>query len=789
MDSNTKSVFTNINKEDELFSKVLEKITKKEEMTYNEYSYALSLSLLFYDEYLIKEKTGFMEFSYYLVLNYSLNSSDYSPLLMFSINNGLYPIAKCILNDFDKNIQDIVCENGVNSYKRNDIYELKKQFDSRKALIESNAQNRAYIAPTSYGKSSAIIEDISKCQSDKIGIIVPKKALIWQTFRNIKTTAREFGYKVLLHDSDYLNENKVICVFTQERAIRLIQDSDFSFDVLYIDEAHNLFEKDERNVLLARLIKLNKKKNQNQKIVYLSPLIKDANDLSFSNNDFVEMHKIEFNIKELRVRYLDKNGKLVVYNRFVDKYYETEKHYSDFFDYIFENKGDKNLLYFNKPKDIENFSQKLMNHISSGKYDSISLSNSQNIIEISNMIEKYVDKNYKLAQLLKYGIVYIHGKMPDAIKDYIINKFINTKELKFLISNSSVLEGMNLSIDTMFIFDVYGLKQNNLINLCGRVNRLSDVFSNNNLFKLLCDIHFIDIEINKTEFKRKISMLRSDVFDDVKNPLLSKAKLDEKGEEIVRCENEYINNYLEKDIGTLLIKNGIANIYKDINLISKNIASLKADKNIIGLNLLEKISKIFFHDCSNVNDYELARLGKTKTIEFYTNYINKIYHKDLKSKVGFFNSYFNNYQNENYYIGQSFGEIPSEFNPMKKVYVNIKSKSLVDRVNFAVIKTKIEDDFIGYKLGKLVKMLLDLELIDETEYNEFVYGTNDEKKLLLLKMGLSPTTMKFIEENALENEYSLENGAIKVTNKFTDLLRKQDDYMRFEIGKFINHDV
>ena len=61
--------------------------------------------------------------------------------------------------------------------------------------------------------------------------------------------------------------------------------------------------------------------------------------------------------------------------------------------------------------------------------------------------------------------------------------------MKILISNSSILEGMNLSLDTMFIFDVYRLKQNDLFNLVGRINRLSDVFLNNDLSKLFCDIH------------------------------------------------------------------------------------------------------------------------------------------------------------------------------------------------------------------------------------------------------------------------------------------------------------
>lgn len=792
MDANTKTIFTRINNKDEYFCNVIEKVTKWEKLTVDEYSYILSLSLIFYDEYKSKEKNDYMEFAYYLVLNYSLSTRDYNPLLTFSINNGLYPIAKSILNShYDKSVQDVICENKIDKYKRSGIYELKKQFESNRSLIASNAQNRAYIAPTSYGKSSTIVDDISDCHKNKIGIIVPTKALIWQTFRNIKRIARKLKFKILLNDTEYSNEDKVICIFTQERAINLIQDSSFYFEILYIDEAHNLFEKDERNVLLARLIKLNKKKNPSQKIVYLSPLIKDANDLIFDDNEVVEMHKIDFSIKEPYVRLLNKNLNLEIYNRFVDKFYQIQHNYNNRFDYIFKNQGEKSLLYFNKPKDVELFSEKFINWFSSKKTRNTNAPSNSKLEKISNIIVKYVDKDYKLAEFLKYGIVYIHGKMPDAIKDYILNKFISTKELKFLVSNSSVLEGVNLSIDTMFVSDVYGLKQNQLINLCGRVNRLSDVFSNNNLnnlSKLFCDIHFVDFNVKEIDFKKKISMLRSDVSDDIQNPLLEKArpKLNDKGKEIAKQENEYICNYLQKDAKTLLIKNGISGMYKDVDLISKYISSIKDDEKIKTLDLMSKISIVFFKNCNNVNDYELARLSQSETIKFYTKYINEIYHRDLKTKIAYFIKYFNNSKNEIYYIGESFGEIPSEFNPNKKVYVNIKKKTPKEKINLAVIKVKIEDDFISYKVGKFVKTLFDLELINESDYNMFTYGTNDVNKLMFIKMGISPMIMNFIEGNDLKNDFSIKDGEIVVTERFCKILQKQDDFIKFEIEKFID---
>lgn len=785
MDSSTKTIFKKLNNEDKYFSEILEKVTKGYKLSKENCSYVLSLSLLFYNEYLIKQKIEYMEFSYYLVLNYSLITNDYKPLLIFSVNNGLYPIAKCIFSNYDKTIQDVIVEEWLNLYKKNNIYELRKQAEARQALIDSKAQNRAYIAPTSYGKSSAIIEDILHNKTNKIGVIVPKKALIWQTFRSLKKLAKELNYKVLIHDADYNGEEKVICVFTQERALRLLQDSAFAFDTLYIDEAHNLFEKDERNILLARLIKLNKKINSTSRVVYLSPLIKEANDLIFNNNELIYMQKIDFNIKEVRVKFFSRDNTLEFYNRFLDSFYPVQENYNSYFDFIFHNLGNKNLFYFNTPRDIEKFSQGLLEKIKIGELSLPYNVNTAQLNEIAEIVSKYVDKDYNLVELIKYGVVFIHGKMPDSIKDYILTRFTTTDAIKILISNSSILEGMNLSLDTMFILDAFRLKQNDLINLCGRVNRLSDIFSSNDLSRLFCNIYFVDSGNKNVNFKNKISLLRSDIKDELKNPLLIKTKLDNDGAKIAKQEKEFIDNYLSNDIKTILVKNGVSYIYKNIDLIVNYIRNILSCDQIRKLDLITKISKVFFTDCDNVGDFELIRLKENKTILFYKTYVNKIYHLDLKNKISFFKSYFKTSSNEYFYIGSSFGEEASKYYPNNKVYVNVKNKTLKELVNLSVIKSKIEDDFVGYKLGKLVKTLFDLGLINEVEYNKFVYGTSDCAKLELIKMGVPQIIISFIEENNLKNNFKIENGMIIIDDDFKNILNKQDDYFKFEANKYI----
>lgn len=219
MDKKAKFVLTKLKSVEDI-NNVIKKVTFGEELNVNEQTIILLLSHLLYQEYIKTENIGFFEFSYYLILNYSLQTKNFTPLLAFSYNNGFYPVAKIILkNDFRNSISNVLLDFSIDRYKTEEggrvIYQTEKQKNIKYIILNSNAKERAYIAPTSFGKSHLIIEDIIKNNSsNKIGIIVPTKALIWQTYRMIKQTAKNYGYKVLLFDTDYNKEKRFISIFT-----------------------------------------------------------------------------------------------------------------------------------------------------------------------------------------------------------------------------------------------------------------------------------------------------------------------------------------------------------------------------------------------------------------------------------------------------------------------------------------------------------------------------------------------------------------------------------------------
>lgn len=792
MDTKSKTTFTQLANEDNYFCEVIKKMTIEENLRDSEFSYILSMSIIFSDEYKLNKNSGFFEFAYYLVLYYSLKTGNFSPLLDFSINNGFYPITKCILLNYDKTIIDSVLEYGIMKFKSHSIIELKEQKEKIDSLLESENLYRAYIAPTSYGKSSFIKEDIVRNKNKKIGIIVPKKALIWQSYRDIKEIAKNNGYRVLMHDTEYNNEDKIIGVFTQERAVRLIQDHNISFDILYIDEAHNLFEKDERNLLLARLIRLNKKMNSNHKVIFLSPLVGDVNNLKLYNEDIIELQKIEFSIKEYKIKtYNEVNRKIGYYNRFVDREFDKNEFCNNWLEYVNQEKKNKNLLYFYRPRDIEKFAKDLIH--------SFNDKNDPELDKIATIIEKYVNKDYYMVDLIKRGVIYVHGKIPDIIKDYLLNKFKMCDKIDFLISNTSILEGVNFPIDNLFVMNVRSMTTNDLINLCGRVNRLNEIFTNPpRLEKLFCPIHFVKTKVYSGDqsFINKIKLLRCDEKDDVQNPLLVSSKMEKDAKNAIKkIEDEYLDTFKEKSIRTILIKNNINNFYKDFdNILPFLKYRIKNAKKISNKDeLVTLIASVYVTGFTKeeIIDYELLRLSSVKTQKYYQKYLKGVFYSDVKSKIGYFLKYFKNYEEENslFYIGDSFGEekyISENYNGTRDVYIDLKKhKEKKDRINLAVIKSKLEDDFLSYKFAKIVKSLFDLELIDEDLYNRYLYNTTDKEVINLLKLGLSFQLINFIKENKLESEIEISNTGVTVSEKFQEALNVEDDFIQFEIKKFI----
>jgi len=253
---------------DSKLEEILRVITFNEPLNEEDKAYLLAVALLYLDEYKKDQRyTTYFEFSYYLLLKYSLITKDYAPLYDLSLNYGFFPIVEEIrrLNLLEnKSIFDVVNESYIESIftKVGSYTQTLQQHNVYNEVLKSDSPYISFSAPTSFGKSEVILSHIQrsleKSIPQRIGIITPTRSLLVQTIGMLKNFCRRKSIKLVQHD-EMLSEldNSFIAVLTQERALRVLEKRSQFFDVLYLDEAHNLFETNFRSILLSRVIRLN----------------------------------------------------------------------------------------------------------------------------------------------------------------------------------------------------------------------------------------------------------------------------------------------------------------------------------------------------------------------------------------------------------------------------------------------------------------------------------------------------------------------------------------------------
>lgn len=796
----------------EMYATSMKKLTvNPKELSEEEKTYLLTCAIILLKKYdKDKRHTLFVELAYFIILRYSLSFSDFEPLYDFSVNMGFYPIAHALASEELLKFQNItfslVNQKIENEYSRGDIIETYEQKIAREKVVSSENREISFVAPTSFGKSSIIVEDIVAHSElyHKIGIIVPTKSLLMQTYRNIRR--EKLGVKLMIHDEMYNGEEEFIAVFTQERALRLLEKNDLYFDVLYIDEAHRLLDRDSRSILLSRLIKLNQIRNKKMKVVYLSPLVTESNNLKISSKDNIFEQRINFNIKEPEYFEYRLDKTVHKYNRFVDTFYQIGSE-TGMFEYIRKHKTSKTFCYLYSPKKIEAFAEMLAEESSEIKIGS----------EVKNIIDslsKYVHEDFYAIEFIKKGIVYLHGKIPDNVKDYLEYKFSKVPEINFLVANKVVLEGINLPIDSLFVLNGTNLHGKELTNLIGRVNRLNLVFESgkSNLNKLIPTIHFVNSEMynrKRSNLSNKIKLLKNSSFpDNIKNPLLSEfdfsqfddgnePELKKKCEEIVGNENIVFSSS-EDSIQILkkkMISLGINNIYSITDdlciILSDRIAkTVKLDNTEV--HFLDLLRNIFVVDLEDsIIDQEFERLKYEEAISYYKVFFENR-KKSLKENISREIAYFIKKAaslESRLYIGESYGEIPYETegrNFFRKVYVDLKDKNKQQMANLAIVKQKMEEDFISYKLHMFFQLMYDYSIISEENYNYILYGTNDAKKLSLIKFGLTINIINRLEEDdQLKNIFIDKYNNLYCDEKFEEYRTEVDDFYSFELGKFL----
>jgi putative DEAD/DEAH box helicase len=717
---------------------------------------------------------------YRLFLLYSKITDDYKPLYELSLNKGLIPISEFIENNlnYSEKYGNLYTEiNSIDNdeFRWNNSYQTIGQFELFRKAEESKLESQIIVAPTSYGKTELILSFIDHTKFKKICIISPTKSLLAQTKKRI---INQFGYRKIITYPEMYNDNddEIIAVLTQERLLRLLQsNSDLMFDLLVIDEAHNILDEFSnertRSVILASVIIICKKRNDNLVCKYLTPFLKSKESLKIKHiSNIAEWYSVVENIKSEVFYFYDiENNKKVLldqYSTMKDKLIEFQvNELGDDVDVVIANCDEKNIIYLNSPKKLENFAYKLFSKLPERQIPRLK--------KAASDLREYVHEDYKLANYIEKGVIYHHGSIPEPIRYFIEDLYANIPEIKMLIANSTLLEGVNIPATRMFILDPYRgsgyLSPSAFKNLVGRVCRFGEIFnsSTGDLKYLLPEIHIIKGGYCRKNFKvenfvkgRKILVEDYDkITDDVKNPLLVNSDSDETKkkeaedilENISHCDviTDNNSNKAKTKIGQLCFENNI-NIF-DIFEIEEQI-----DKELENISKAQSIDTVFntvdYLFFSKINDNQgeynnLKRLREHEAQNFYKMLINwRIMGFTMKVMIDEVVGYWNTLRGEQsrtVYVGK-WGD--KTRGGHREYWTDITEKDEYEKVNLAIVRLKEEYDFIDNEIIKYVEILHSLELIEESLYLKIKYGTDDIAKIALLNCGISSSLSKLLQE-------------------------------------------
>lgn len=769
----------------DIFLRTYKNLFMAEELSINNIEIILSLVVLFSNQ----REAAMQRLGYRMALLYGNKTNDFLPLYDIAVNTGIIPVVALLRNirSLPMNEQlkkgDSFISNMVASYIDNfrgsGLVFTEQQFRLNRFFDENIGESTTIIAPTSYGKSELIISAIKKSENTYICILVPSKSLLAQTRKRVLDSKISWVSKIVSHPEMHVpGDTGAIYILTQERLTRILnQDKTMFFNVVIIDEAHNLLAKDGRNVLLASVIRILEFRNKNTAFKFLTPFLKKSSNINIkkSNINSIEYSVSEYVKSELifLADYTSSPGSVELYDHFTDEYISIKNEFSTPMLYIKEKSSSKNLLYFNRPKHIQEFAKILADALPEIEKNDISYA----LEEISNS----TDENYLLLYCLKHGVLYHHGSMADSLRNYVEHLFRTCKNIKYLVASSTLLEGVNLPIDKMFLLSISkgngNLKRAQFKNLIGRVNRFSDIFSDEtekSLKNLQPEIHilatneYIRAGANLHGFCSDVMKVNKKEDDEVENILLDGKDItpenkDEYDGIITRLENlepgiedNYSGLSVKTTVGLKLLENNVTEInifeseLKIENVIDEYFKENPLISNSNSLLLLIYNAFVAFIDPNNsTGKNSLIRLKSDKAQTFYAMFLDwSMENAPLTVMIKRFIRYWDNLPEDTPVFVGGWGDTEKD-GGHRKSFTFMKAKNYSEKINLAIVRIKEEEDFFNHVIFRFVDILNDLGRIDDEFYLLSKYGSTDKKIILLIKNGFSKTMAE-----TLINEYS-----------------------------------
>ena len=372
--------------------------------------------------------------------------------------------------------------------------------ENQKEIFDSfdKYQFVSYSAPTSLGKSfvmrAFLKYKVAGNYKNNFAIVVPTKALI----NEMKNNVVEKDLKELLETKHYRvvssineefvdkdNESNFIFIVTPERLHYLLNDSNISIDYCFIDESYKISEPDSRSLYYYQTISQLLKRNSKVKIYFSSPNIPNPEIyLNTILQDGTKFKKTSTYSPVSQIKYLvslkEINQPVRIFNDLTQELEDTNvknnsTNINDIISTLKTTGG--NIVYCSgKDKTIE-LAIQYANFLPALKLITDEEKTEQKRRdEIAEEIKKEIHEEYYLAELIKKGVAYHVGYLPNSLRDTIEKAFKNGI-IKTIFCTSTLMEGVNLPADNLFVTSTRNgndpLTPTAFKNLLGRIGRIN----------------------------------------------------------------------------------------------------------------------------------------------------------------------------------------------------------------------------------------------------------------------------------------------------------------------------
>ncbi|MGH1454092.1 MAG: DEAD/DEAH box helicase [Paracoccaceae bacterium] len=787
-----------------------QKLLTREELSRAQSETLLSAAVLFLNH----ENPDVAALGYRIVVMYANATGDYVPLYDVAIGRGFMPIVDSVesslaAEEASGHFFPEYFSSLLELFEVEDAVFTEQQLDLRNFFKEHNLTDVTVTAPTSYGKSELISGFCNTNLESNICVLVPTKALLAQTKqRLLKKRLADDNRQIITHAEMYQGgDQNVIAVLTQERLLRFfIKHPSVNFDFVFVDEAHNLLGKDSRALLLAKVIILQKRRNPAARFKYLTPFLVDQTKLQLRYAAIEPTdYKVKEGLKTERYYVVDcREGEAVnIYDQYFDRFVQCSDYiFDDELQLVIQQAAKKNIIFFNLPKKIEQFMRAFL-----ARLDDVE---SESITRVCESISDFLHSEYLLVEGLRKGVLYHHGSVPDIVKLYIERAYTEIPEIRHIVCNSTLLEGVNIPAERMFILENKkgqgNLTKSQFRNLVGRVCRFSEIFSrgSSNLGMLEPEIYlvgsnaYLDGRANLRKFIKTVAQVDLKIEDEVDNVLLEEVLIeDDVSKDRKREADEFLENVLPgttglevaravTPVGRSCFLNNVSEI--DIlqhetqiqNILDDLIQPLQSSNEV-----LELIGVGFMPFLKDGAAFDTLRRIKEESAQtFYAMLIDwKIRGAAYAEMIGNFLRYWEGMAGDEVYVGK-WGDIARE-GSYRPSWVIISEKSHAEQVNLAIVRIKEEQDFVDNHLLKYVELLNDLGKLDEELYLQIKFGTTNQDKIRLMNFGVNSFLAgKLIDNYADFVDLEPDSGVLKLRPELIEQMRqnRENEILVFEAG-------